>query len=66
MMRTTATLDENMVNTAAELTGISETPTLLRLGLATLIQVESAKRLAALGGSDPQAQAAPRHRDDRR
>ena len=65
-MRTTATLDDEVVGTAAELTGVKEIPALLRLGLTTLIQVESAKRLAALGGTDPLAQAAPRHRDDLR
>jgi len=52
-------LDDDLVNTAVELTGVSETPALLRLSLATLIQVESAKRLAALGGTDPKAEASP-------
>ena len=65
-MRTTATLDDEIVDTAAELTGVKEVPALLRLGLTTLIQVESAKRLAALGGTDPLAETAPRHRDDSR
>lgn len=35
---------------------------LLRDGLKSLIRVESAKRLIALGGSDPEATAAPRQR----
>jgi hypothetical protein len=48
---------------ATELTGITERSALLRDGLETLIRMESAKRLAALGGSDSHATAAPRRRD---
>ena len=61
-MRTTVTLDDAAVAEAAELTGISETSALVRSALDTLIRVESAKRLAALGGSDPRASGAPRRR----
>ena len=61
-MRTTVTLDDAVVAEAAELTGISETSALVRSALDTLIRVESAKRLAALGGSDPRASGAPRRR----
>jgi Arc/MetJ family transcription regulator len=61
-VRTTVTLDDAVVERAAELTGISETSALVRDGLETLIRVESARRLAALGGSDPKASAAPRRR----
>ncbi|MCV7122928.1 type II toxin-antitoxin system VapB family antitoxin [Mycobacterium lacus] len=61
-MRTTITLDDALVDRAAELTGIRERSALVRAGLETLIRVESARRLAALGGSDPAATAAPRRR----
>lgn len=61
-MRTTVTLDDALIEQAAELTGIRERSALLRAGLETLIRVESARRLAALGGSDPSAAAAPRRR----
>ena len=61
-VRTTVTLDDEVVAKAAELTGTSETVVLVRRGLETLIRVESARRLAALGGTDPNATAAPRHR----
>lgn len=61
-MRTTVTLDDATVARAAELTGTAETSALVRLALETLVRVESAKRLAALGGSDPDASAAPRRR----
>lgn len=61
-MRTTITLDDALVARAAELTGITERTALIRDGLETLIRVASARRLAALGGSDVQAEAVPRQR----
>ena len=61
-MRTTVTIDDDLLERAAELTGMTERTALLREGLETLIRVESAKRLAALGGSDAKASAAPRRR----
>ena len=61
-MRTTVTIDDDLLDLAAELTGVTERTALLREGLETLIRVESARRLAALGGSDPKAEAAPRRR----
>lgn len=61
-MRTTVTLDDELMDRAAELTGIAERSTLVRLALETLVQVRSAQRLAALGGSDKRATSAPRRR----
>ncbi len=61
-MRTTVTIDDDLLAKAAELTGVHENVALLRQGLQTLIRVESARRLAALGGTDPEASAAPRRR----
>ena len=62
-MRTTVTIDDDLLERAAELTGMTERTALLREGLETLIRVESAKRLAALGGSDARASAARRRRN---
>ena len=62
-MRTTVTLDDELVVKAAALTGIEERSALLREAMKVLVRVESARRLAALGGADPHAQAAPRHRN---
>ena len=62
-MRTTVTIEDELLERAAELTGISERTTLLRAGLESLIRVESGRRLAALGGSDHDAMAAPRRRN---
>lgn len=61
-MRTTVTLDDELVAKAAELTGRTDTGSLVRLGLEALIARESARRLAALGGSDAAASAARRNR----
>lgn len=64
-MRTTVTIDDELVARASELTGITEKSALLRDGLRALIHVESSRRLAALGGSDPDATAGPRPRPER-
>ncbi|MEO8815752.1 MAG: type II toxin-antitoxin system VapB family antitoxin [Mycobacterium sp.] len=61
-MRTTVTIDDALLEKAAELTGVYEKAALLRQGLEALIRVESARRLAVLGGTDPEATAAPRRR----
>ncbi|MEM1020396.1 MAG: type II toxin-antitoxin system VapB family antitoxin [Sphingomonadales bacterium] len=59
-MRTTVTLDDSLLKQAEELTGIKQRPELLRQALVALVQQESARRLAALGGSDPEATRPPR------
>ena len=61
-MRTTVTIDDELLAKAAELTGVRENAALLRHGLQTLIRVESARRLAALGGTDTLATSGPRRR----
>lgn len=61
-MRTTVNLDEDLVARATELTGVTRRSDLVQRGLETLVRVESAKRLAALGGTDPDAAAPPRDR----
>ena len=61
-MRTTVTIDDELLAKAAELTGVNENAALLRHGLQTLIRLESARRLAALGGTDTGATSAPRQR----
>lgn len=64
-MRTTITIDDALIEEARRVTGVEEKSALLRRGLETLIRVESAKRLAALGGNDKKAKAAPRDRSSR-
>jgi len=55
-------IEDELMARAAELSGVSERSALLRAGLETLVRVESGKRLAALGGTDPDAAAPPRRR----
>ena len=61
-MRTTVALDDNLVRTAQEFTGVSEKAALLREALKALIERESARRLAALGGTMPELTRIPRRR----
>lgn len=61
-MRTTVTLDDDLLEKAEKLTGIHERPALLREALKALIAREAAIRLARLGGTDPDAIAGPRFR----
>ncbi len=61
-MRTTVTLDDELVAKAKSHAGVEETSVLLREALKALIERESLRRLALLGGSDPKAKAPPRRR----
>lgn len=61
-MRSTINLDDALLERAKSLTGTNETAVLVRQALETLVRVESGKRLIALGGSMPDADAAPRRR----
>ena len=61
-MRTTLNLDRRLVEEAQRLTGITEKTALLRAGLEALIGQASARRLAALGGSERSIVTAPRRR----
>lgn len=64
-MRTTLNLKAEILEKAAELTGIKEKTALIHLGLETLIQKAARERLMLLGGSDSKAKAAPRRRSKR-
>jgi len=61
-MRTTVTLDDDLLARAEELTGISERSALIRDAVELLVRIETGRQLAALGGSDQTAEAAPRGR----
>lgn len=45
-------IDDDLIRKAAKMTGVSEKTSLVRLGLEALIALESARRLAALGGTE--------------
>ena len=61
-MRTTVSLDDDLLARAQQLTGTTEKSALIREALQALIERESAKRLACLGGSEPSLEVAPRRR----
>lgn len=63
-MRTTLAIDDELLARASELTGIKEKAALVRHALTLLVQREAARRLARLGGTMPDAEAAPRRRSD--
>jgi len=59
-MRTTLNIDDDLIQQAQDLSGLQEKTALIREGLKALIERESAKRLARLGGSEPQLESIPR------
>ena len=63
-MRATVAIDDELIQKAQELSGITERSALLREGLKALIHLEASRRLAALGGSEPQLEDIKRTRVD--
>jgi Arc/MetJ family transcription regulator len=62
-MRTTINIDDDLLAKALKLTGPMDRSAMVREGLKALIERESARRLARLGGSQPELKAAPRRRE---
>jgi Arc/MetJ family transcription regulator len=63
-MRTTLNIDDELFRQARDLSGLQEKTALIREGLKALIERESAKRLAKLGGSEPQLEPIRRRHGD--
>ena len=63
-MRTTLNIDDQLLAEAQRITGVSEKAALVREGLRALIERESARRLAKLGGSEPQLEPVHRRQSD--
>lgn len=61
-MRTTLNIEDELLERAAKLTGITEKTSLVRRGLESLITIESGKRLARLGGTEKGLQTPARRR----
>jgi Arc/MetJ family transcription regulator len=61
-MRTTLNIDDQILKRTAEITGVKEKTTLVRMGLEALVSRESARRLAILGGTEKRLRAIPRRR----
>jgi Arc/MetJ family transcription regulator len=64
-MRTTLALDDELVAKAQAFTGLRQKSSLVREALKELIERESARRLARLGGSEPEMDSRPRRRPSR-
>lgn len=64
-MRTTLNLDDDLMREAQRLTGLKEKTAVVRAGLEALIARESAKRLAALGGTEAELEPIRRRRPTR-
>jgi Arc/MetJ family transcription regulator len=65
-MRTTLNIDDALFEEAKQLSGLSEKTAVVREGLKALIERESARRLAKLGGTEPQATSIPRRHGEPR
>jgi Arc/MetJ family transcription regulator len=65
-MRATVTIDDDLLEKAEALTQIKERRALIREALQVLIERESARRLAKLGGTQPDLNAPPRRRSSSR
>lgn len=63
-MRTTLNIDDQLLDEAQRITGMTEKAVLVREGLRALIERESARRLARLGGSEPQLESVSRRQSD--
>ena len=61
-MKTTLNIDDDLLAEARRLTRIEEKTALIHAGLEALIARESARRLAALGASEPELRPVPRRR----
>ena len=59
-MQTTLNIDDRLLTEAQRITGLAEKSVLVEEGLKALIERESARRLALLGGSEPQLQPVTR------
>jgi Arc/MetJ family transcription regulator len=64
-MRTTINIDDTLLAEAARLTGVNEKTSLVRMALEHLVARESAKRLAALGGTEKKLRPVERRRPAR-
>ena len=63
-MRTTLNINDELIDEAARLTGITEKTVLVRLGLEALISRESSRRLAQLAGTEGELETIPRRRSE--
>ena len=63
-MRTTITLDDELLDSAREYSGLTETSAIVRAAMIAFVQHQAALRLARLGGTEPDIQLVRRRRFD--
>lgn len=61
-MRTTITLDDDLISEAQKLSGIQSRSNLVNTALEAYVTLQKAHRLAALGGTEPGMKPIPRRR----
>jgi Arc/MetJ family transcription regulator len=61
-MRTTIAIDDDLFAKAQEFAGVSEKSAVIREALKAFVEREAARRLARMGGREPNAKAPPRRR----
>ncbi len=64
-MRATIAIDDDLINKAQEFSGVTERTALIREALKALIHFEASRRLASIGGSEPDLTDIKRVRADR-
>jgi Arc/MetJ family transcription regulator len=64
-MRTTIAIDDELLAKAQEYADATETSAVIRQALKAFVEREAARRLARLGGTEPDAKAPPRRRPQR-
>ena len=63
-MRTTVNIDDELLKEAQELTGISGKTAIVNASLKALVEGESARALARMGGTMPDIKPIPRRRSE--
>ena len=63
-MKITVNIDDDLLEDAKWLTGIEGKTALVREAVRALVERESARRLAKLGGTQPQLEPVPRRRSE--
>ena len=61
-MRARLAIDDDLLAKAQQYTGLQETSALIHEALKALVEREAARRLARLGGTEPQLRPVPRRR----
>ena len=63
-MRTTLVIDDQLLADAGEYAGVKEKSAIVRIALKAFVEREAARRLARMGGTEPDLKAPPRRRQD--